>query len=222
MKVMLAVPMIGMVNPKFTETLVKVTADIVRSGAELIYANPTNMVPHDKPRNYVMKNAIKQGCDYVMFVDSDNLLPSGAFSKLLEVMQQQEDAVVVCGNYYQRGYPYAPVWVSIGPTGKPGYCLCKDDTADPPLLVHGGFGCALIDVKWTEKNLEKPYFVLQTDEEDHTAYEDAYFCRQVRRAGGCVYGAPKIGICGHILFPEVVTEKNVDRLRKEYILSKDK
>lgn len=161
-------------------------------------------------RNRIAQEAIDEGCDYVLMVDNDIVLPSDALKNMLE-----EPVDVLLGAYANRNGNN----VYTGAT-----CLCRLDAPDGSdyyhypteseysaqeviafadagikrLRIHGGgFGCALVRTEVLHK-LEWPWFKWVDYEDGHgTLSEDLFFCERCKAAGVPIYADPRVR-CGHV------------------------
>lgn len=125
-------------------------------------------------RNKCAKEAIDYSMDYLMFVDSDVILPSDSLVHMLEY-----DADIVMGIYPRRN-------TTIGQTEifKLGQKNFTDENnlniaeipSEPRMDVKGGgMGCALIKTNLFKK-LEYPWFKYVEYDDGSTLSEDNYFC----------------------------------------------
>lgn len=161
-------------------------------------------------RSHSVIQAMKNGSDYLFFVDDDMIFPKDTLEKLMVhtkevvgVNSPKKELVEIVGtNYTVRG--------SIGNTTVG--LLDKDGGYKDPGKYPGfemelpkelfkayfvGTGVMLIDMKVFEK-LEKPYFKHEMNDEGLVICgEDGYFCKKVRQAGIDVWCDPTIKI-GHI------------------------
>jgi hypothetical protein len=166
----------------------------------------------DTARNEAAKQALNLGCDYLMFIDDDVLIPTDAFDKLRAAKKD-----VIAGLVYLRGYPFhvmafreikAKVLDDHG-----------NEVEDPRLKltyydeIHQlarerveqvkceavGFSCCLIHCD-VLRAMEPPYFVtgpLNT--------EDVYFCIKTRTLKPLPTIFLHTGVrCGHLLNPEPI------------------
>lgn len=141
-----------------------------------IYMRASTIV--DKARNELVNMALKDNCDYVLFIDSDMLIPGGAVDKLIEM-----NVDIASGLYFAKGKPYLPV-ARIKEGDK--HFFLEDFEFNQIMKVQGvGMGCCLIKTK-VFKDLEFPYFKLEWRETDGIKYqiaEDLYFCDEAVKKG---------------------------------------
>jgi hypothetical protein len=216
-KVALGIPVIENVPVETYPSHLAIAADMGSIVDTKIIVSESIM-PHDRARIQIFDKAVKEGCDYLMFVDDDNFIPRGSF-KLLYDLMVEKNPVVVSGDYLRRGYPYTSVW-SV-------YRGEKTFQANATEGVHeincSGLGCALIDVEWVEKNLEKPYFYMEQNEEGTQITDDVTFFRQIREKGGRVLGHARVQ-CGHAGRRVMFTRDSVEDWRKldiDHIVKRD-
>ncbi len=145
----------------------------------------------DDSRNQIVEHALEVGYDYIMWIDSDMILPKDTLMKLLS-----HDKDIVSGVYTHK---------LIGGKDAVAKRYKKDEediyediplkeiTAKEQLIeIDGvGFGCVLTKVD-VFRNIEKPYFVYKPD-----FGEDIYFCRKAQEKGYKIFLDTSI-LCGHI------------------------
>jgi len=212
MKVALGIPVIDGVSAEAFPSHLAIAVEIARQG-QLALFTPRNRMPHDVARWDIWQGAVEQGCDYLLFVDDDNILPIGTFTRLLKVLQDNEGCRVVSGSYLRRGYPYTTVW-SKEIKGQ----YYNVDASEGVHEIHvSGLGCALIDLKWCDTHLTRPIFQMFKDEEGLTKItDDVSFYSRVREAGGLILGDADVQ-CGHVHERVIITRGNADSLRMLHI-----
>jgi GT2 family glycosyltransferase len=145
----------------------------------------------DASRNLIVQHALEIGYDYIMWVDSDMILPKNTLTTL---MSHNKD--IVSGVYAYK---------ILGGENAVAKRFKKDavDTyEDIPLKeireseqlmeIDGvGFGCVLTKVD-VFRNIKKPWFRYSP-----AMGEDIYFCRKAQAKGYKVYLDTSI-LCGHI------------------------
>lgn len=132
-------------------------------------------------RNKAAKEAIDCGVDYLMFVDSDVILPSNALNCLL-----QYDSDICVGIYPRRNTSNGQTEVFLNTS----YNFQDDNNlnlnsipSDIRIGVKGGgMGCACIKTSLFKK-LEYPYFKYVEYDDGSTLSEDNYFCWRAAEAG---------------------------------------
>ena len=217
--------MIGLGIPIFDNVPAEAIAYLLRLGIEMsevskqqVYAiTVNNIVPYDKARNTIVDEAIKKNIDTLVFVDSDMIIPAGSFTKLWKVFKERKEPLV-SGHAYRRGYPFTCIWSKvIGENAEGGITQVDAESGVHEIDGTGMFFC-LIDLKWVRENLEKPYFFQGWDEHGVQQSEDIYFCNKIRKAGGKVLGIADLE-CGHIYAKTIITRRNVEGLRKEFLMA---
>ncbi len=141
-----------------------------------IYIQASTII--DKARNDLVNMALRDKCDFIMFIDSDTLIPAGAISELLKM-----DVDIASGLYFGKGKPYLPV-ARIKEGGR--HFFLEDFEFNQIMEVEGvGMGCCLIKAKVFEK-IKYPYFKLEwrtTEGVQYQIAEDLYFCDEVQKQG---------------------------------------
>lgn len=194
----------------------------------------------DMARTMAAKQALNEGCDYLMFLDDDVLVPVDALSKLLAAEKD-----IVAGLVIIRGYPFnvmafrftgdatstkrtltfhndletfdKEVSPAIIPEGDgPGRDAIIEKHLVPLQKVDAvGFSCCLISCKILQA-IEPPYFVTGP----HNT-EDVYFCMKAQGLehdnGEEVSIALHTGVvCGHMMQPEAVEWANRTKMQDYY------
>lgn len=217
----IGVPIVEVVKGVMVNPLMMLAAEVILSH-RLVVITPINQLPHDRAREMCMVEAKRKGCDYLLFVDSDNPPMIGAFSKLYETLKK-EKCVCVAAWYWMRGPPYLPVWTKVRklPEGFPGQKVLGDKIfvgpdAGPQEVDMCGMGFTLIDLHWVWENMEAPYFRFGTAPENNQLWEDIEFCIRVREAGGRVMGDPRVRL-DHLHEPLGINDETVGALREAFV-----
>lgn len=199
MKIMIAVPCMDTVPVAFVESLMAMD----KPEGTAVCFQPNSLI-YDS-RNLLALTAIKGEYDYVLWLDSDMIVPKDALTQLLEdALNENAFAKIpmVSGLYVKRAMPTAPVLF---------------DRIDPPYEVNGklvkaiheytdyprgdlfpiegcGFGCVLTNVNLLKEVFEKygPAFAPFP-----WAGEDASFCYRVKQLRRAMYCDSSVR-CGHI------------------------
>ena len=213
MKIAIGIPIVDHVAGECFGSLAMQVAEVAKEGHDPVIASCLNVFPHDIARNRLLKDIRRYDIDMVYFLDADMVIPRGAFKTLLKAHNEADNCVLMSGQYYRRGYPYTCVW-SIRD---------KDNIvhqASAKTGVHKidgtGLGCALVDLRWAERNLVDPWFKMKENEEGTLIWEDMFFCNKIKQAGGEIYGCGDVR-CGHIQSRGMIDDDNVDELRKEFV-----
>ena len=179
MKITLGIPSNRGVKLKTVESLLNLVSfskeiDFHIVGAGEGYTTAEN-------RNYLAVQALKNGSDYLLFVDDDMIFPADTLDKLLKTGKQ-----IVGVLSYSRKLPLqATVW--------------KPEDIKEALFEceQVGGGVLLIDTK-VFNEMERPWFAFETyDSGMIKVGEDAYFCQKAKTRGISVWCEPSISI-GHI------------------------
>ncbi len=139
--------------------------------------------PIDQARNILATKALESGAEYIMFIDSDVIIPPEAITRMM-----QHNLDIVSGVYYVRHDPIsAAAWMkSKDDSGK--YNPIIKYTENALVEVDAiGFGCVLVHRRVFEK-LELPYFKWTVSDDGQTGVsEDFYFCELAKQAGFHIY-----------------------------------
>lgn len=135
-------------------------------------------------RNKCAKEAMEYGFDYLMFVDSDVILPDDALVNML-----QGDADIVLGIYPRKNTTTGQTEIFLPGvkdfTDKNNLNLSNVPEEDRIPIKGGGMGCALIRVDLFEQ-MEYPYFKYVEYENGSTLSEDNYFCWMAGKLGATI------------------------------------
>lgn len=125
-------------------------------------------------RNKCAKEALEYNFDYLMFVDSDVILPDDAMVNML-----QGDADIVLGIYPRKNTTTGQTEIFLPGvkdfTDRNNLNLADIPNQDRIAIKGGGLGCALIKCSLFNK-LEYPYFKYVEYDNGATLSEDNYFC----------------------------------------------
>lgn len=196
MKTLIAVPCMDMVSAPFAQSL----ATLGKSGDCVVSFIIGSLIYES--RDKLAKQAISLGADYVLWFDSDMLIPADTMQKMVKHMQDGKDFVT--GLYFRRRSPYTPVIFSKLDIDGNG---CTWDNyneypKDSVFEVEGcGFGCVmiktevLIDVASKEGKIFEPV---------NGMGEDLAFCHRARKNGYKIYcdSSIKLGHCGQVMVTE--------------------
>jgi 2-polyprenyl-3-methyl-5-hydroxy-6-metoxy-1,4-benzoquinol methylase len=132
----------------------------------------------DKARNDLVKDALRDKCDYILFIDSDIIMPKGSIEKLIDM-----DVDIASGLYFAKAKPYLPV-ARVILDGK--HFFLEDFEYNKIIDVQGvGMGLCLIKASVFDK-IKYPYFKfdwIENGGETYSVAEDLYFCDQAVKAG---------------------------------------
>jgi GT2 family glycosyltransferase len=128
-------------------------------------------------RNLMIKEALKNDCTHVLFIDDDTVFPPDMLIKLLA-----HDKDVITGLYLMRNFPHQPI--IFDRSDDLGRCshryLYEGDTGLVP-IVNCGLGCCLIKIE-VFKTMPEPWITLGEAEPDHWC-DDISFFNRVRKHG---------------------------------------
>lgn len=137
-KILIATPTMGTVDVRYARSL----ESLDRSGVETLTAFTENSLVY-AARDELCRIAIEEKTDYLMFIDSDMVFPSGALQRLLA-----DNVRMVSGLCFRRRPPYSPcIWKTVR-LGIPSNDV-EDypDYPDDSVFPIGGCGMALCLVK---------------------------------------------------------------------------
>ena len=162
-------------------------------------------------RNELVDIMLKEGFDYIFFVDSDIVLPKNALTDLygmqwyistgtyprkeLDTINNSDPFTTLYWHSEKNKTAYSPYFMPFSAL-KPGRIIQVDCC---------GLGCTLIRRDLFE-NLKRPYFFMAKEEctnnEGGTANpyclgEDMYFCRQIVQKGLQIWAHGSV-LCGHV------------------------
>lgn len=152
-----------------------------------------------KARTLAAQRALDAGADWMLCVDSDNVLPRDALANLVS------HDVDVCFGYYQaaRGAEGQTCLYEPGgdyydrPIRKETLHALRDGGRFLVEVRGGGFGCVLIRAD-VFRRLPEPWFEYVWSREGRKLSEDYGFCTKCRNAGMALYADTRVD-CGHVL-----------------------
>lgn len=179
----LCVPSLNEVSMDFCFSLLNLGSHLGRFAipgfqkTQLLFINKrTSILP--AAREMLVEDAIKQGADFVIFLDSDQIFPYDTVHRLIVSGKR-----IIGANIATKTLPAAPSarnsWREAQPvfsTGKNGLERVK----------YIGFGVTMIETS-VFKQLPKPWFdTMYIPDLGHVG-EDLYFCEQAGKAGIPIY-----------------------------------
>lgn len=188
--IMIAVPCMDQVPAQFAQslaTLKKVGACVVAfQCGSLVYTS----------RNNLAALAIKNGVDYILWLDSDMMFPPETLEVMLKTIKEQKEDVILTGVYCRRVAPYAPtIFKTLDIVNEVSTWTGYDDYPNELFEVEGcGFGCVLaptsvfVDVQSKFGHMFSPIGEVG---------EDLSFCWRARQAGWKILCDPSIEL-GHV------------------------
>jgi len=136
--------------------------------------------PFDHARNELCRSALREGYDYVFFLDDDVLAPPYAIVNLMA-----RNLPIISGMYFRRNPPHAPVAQIVNKDGMPRW-LDEFKIGELVEVCHVGAGCLLIQRNVFDK-IGYPWFEWLCDRYDlpvpQRTSEDFTFCRKAKDAG---------------------------------------
>lgn len=175
MKVKIGVPARDTVMTGFAHSLAMLVGVSAANGLEVNLTTSAGTLICDQ-RNNLAKATVEEGCDYLLFLDSDMRFPSDTLLRLLA-----HEQAIVTANYSTRRSPPEPVAFKRIST-------CEKLYTDPEsegleACAANGLGVALIHRSVFEA-MERPWFFIPyIPESDGHWGEDVWFCNQARKAG---------------------------------------
>jgi len=145
-----------------------------------------------RARNEICREAVRDGFDRVLMVDSDIVLPDTTLERMLE-----DPVPVLLGCYPQKSSPRN---AELFKAGTKDYVdrFSWDEVPDGRLEVKGGgFGCAMIDVALL-REMGGAWFRYVEYESGDVLSEDLYFCERCAGLGVRVVADGRVR-CGHVM-----------------------
>ena len=173
----------GVGVPCPTRTMTRETALAIRGMAYPMFGNPIHYSPDSlevgEARNRIVEMAMRDGVEWIFFIDYDVAPPPNALIKLLSLK-----VPIAAGVYHLKQVPSYPLIQVEGWD----YAFEDYDVGDLIKADGVGMGCTLIKTKVFEK-IDPPWFktVPGYSPNTHTVLpnmtEDIYFCQKARKAG---------------------------------------
>lgn len=204
MRTLIAVPCMDQVAAPFAHSL----ATLEKEGECLISMNISSLI-YDA-RNRLATQALKVNADYILWLDSDMIVPPDTLIRMLRHMEAGKD--FVSGIYFRRRAPFAPVIYSR--VDREGHADFNDYPEDSVFEIAGaGFGCCMTRVSMLEdialnfRDWFTPF---------NNYGEDLSFCLRALESGYKLYCDSTIK-CGHV--GTVTVDENVYKVnfREELI-----
>lgn len=183
---------------------------------QIHFWNPERMAI-DTARNQAAIYALELGCDYLLFLDDDVMVPSAGLKVLIEAGKD-----IIAGLVCIRGYPFNAMafkWVEDKDRQLTYFndWEKKVEELKTPIVPAAALGFSFCLIKMDViRALEPPYFLTG---KDHT--EDVYFCLKTQETLN-----PKPGIflhtgvhCGHMLNAEPIEWNTRKGFQKFYFAS---
>lgn len=169
-------------------------------------------------RDILVNSALKAGCDYVFFLDTDLIFetpidPNKALEILYQVINKdpnKKDGKIVSGLYRAKqktGFSYA-MWMK-APNNINGFVSIQEWTGNWIQVDTVGLGCCLINIE-IFKSMKRPFFHWELNED---VSEDFYFFKLAKEHGYDLHaftdvklshlGTLKVKCNGDIVIPEM-------------------
>jgi hypothetical protein len=146
-----------------------------KGGSLMIYQVPGTLIFNQRER--LAEEAIKDGADAILWVDSDMRFPKDALEILLS-----RDLPIVGVNATTRRFPVVPTALDIDPETKDLVKVNSKGKTGLEQVMGVGFGMVLIKKEVFEAT-QKPWFWFEQTDKGGTIGEDIYFCAKAYDAG---------------------------------------
>ena len=141
----------------------------------------------------MFNDAIEQGVEWILSIDSDSMFNTGHLEKLLQQFAQTPEADAMAALQCRRGKGF-PLMTIEGQTSQ------TISDKKPFRVTTAHFGLTLIRVS-ALKEVAKPWFFSRPDSDgeygDDRLDDDIWFWHQWKEAGKSIYVAPDVSI-GHL------------------------
>ncbi|MFH1589268.1 MAG: methyltransferase domain-containing protein [archaeon] len=195
MKLGICVPLYMVVPASFVVNFIHRLTELHNNGRNYevkIYMQQGTVI--DRSRNILVKEALNDGCDYIMFIDADMLLPQNTVDDLIDMKLD-----IVSGLYFMKGKPYLPVARLKKNEEDIDHKFLEEFEFGKVMKIAGaGMGCCLIKADVLRK-MEYPWFKFEWKEINgkmEQIAEDLYFCDKAKKLGYDTYLNTGI-ICEH-------------------------
>lgn len=180
MKVAICVPCRDTVMTGFAFDLAKLCAyegvtRCAKGGSLMIYQVPGTLIFNQRER--LAEEALKDGADAILWVDSDMRFPKDALEILLS-----RDLPIVGVNATTRRFPVKPTALDIDPETNDLVKVNSKGKTGLEQVMGVGFGMVLIK-KEVFLAAQKPWFWFEQTDKGGTIGEDIYFCAKAFDAG---------------------------------------
>ena len=180
MKVAICVPCRDTVMTGFAFDLAKLCAyegvtRCAKGGSLMIYQVPGTMIFNQRER--LAEEALKDGADAILWVDSDMRFPKDALEILLS-----RDLPIVGVNATTRRFPVKPTALDIDPETNDLVKVNSKGKTGLEQVMGVGFGMVLIK-KEVFQAAQKPWFWFEQTDKGGTIGEDIYFCAKAFDVG---------------------------------------
>ena len=178
-----------------------------------------SMSPLDNSRNTLVERALDQNPDYILFLDTDNILAANTIMGLVDSMEEN-NADIMSALYFEKSKPYFPVLRELRND-----IFWRVDNVELNKVMRVdivGMGCCIIKPS-VFKKLKWPWFKYNYEKQGYKTTqigEDIFFCRNVIKAGmkifcntGLVVGHQGSGVdtFEYLSFYDIRKESKIDR-----------
>lgn len=111
-KLTIASAFYGTQEPSFWLPLANVTGTLHKIGVEFMGAMGSGSMMADSNRNNIVKAFLETLSEWLLWIDTDNMIMTGAIKRLLDA-----NRTLVSGLYYAKAEPYHPIAYYRQPTG---------------------------------------------------------------------------------------------------------
>jgi hypothetical protein len=146
-----------------------------KGGSLMIYQVPGTLIFNQRER--LAEEALKDGADAILWVDSDMRFPKDALEILLS-----RDLPIVGVNATTRRFPVKPTALDIDPETNDLVKVNSKGKTGLEQVMGVGFGMVLIKKEVFEA-AQKPWFWFEQTDKGGTIGEDIYFCAKAFDAG---------------------------------------
>lgn len=210
--VFIAVPNMGTIQ---TDLVLRIIAWVY--GAKCIFFPPQGYSPVSVARNLCVQEFLKQGYDYLFFVDSDTVPPPDAIKKLLAADKQIISGVTcnlkLCEDGLLRPAPMVMRYVNKHNPEDGLMPIVKEEGVEE---VDGfGMSCCMIH-KSVFDGMEEPYFTERfVPEKGQKAMgEDLLFCRRLKEMGIPLYADFSVR-CDHHKMTKISLPNQLEVIRHD-------
>ena len=102
-KTLIAIPCMDQVPTQFCQSL----ATLEKPGPTVVAFQIGSLIYTS--RNQLAAEAIRQGADYIFWLDSDMMFVPQTLKYMMQVLEQQDEETILSGLYFRRVAPFSPV-----------------------------------------------------------------------------------------------------------------
>jgi len=189
MKILVAVPTGETIEPE----CFKAIYDLDPAGHELMF-DYVRGYDVAESRNQIVEKALACDSDYILFVDSDTIIPANT----LELMFEEPVADVCLGVCPRKNTKEGKTAIiKAGTRGFSDGSYFYNELPDEKVQVKGGgFACALVSTELL-RTMGKPWFRYAVYEDGSILSEDFFFCNNANFAHALIMADFRVR-CGHL------------------------